>query len=184
VSSDADFEAWFESLSVDLGDAWSGAELRRRIGALERGFRSFYDVHGPADRATVEQAFLLHLVALARDNVATVMPDVERTTKLRPIVEVDECAAAVRVSVNGSYTTPSVEEWENPEALADLAGYIQEQVIDELNSTWPVCPDHGQVLIPEVHEGAAIWWCRSSEHQVAPVGDLGGAGRPSQRGRQ
>ena len=29
-------------------------------------------------------------------------------------------------------TTPSVEEWENPEALADLAGYIQEQVIDEL----------------------------------------------------
>ena len=170
---EADFEAWFDSISPELGDAWSGAELHRRSAALRRWFHSFYEQHGPADRPSVERAFLLDLVELTRQNVRIVMPEVERTTKLRPTVEVEEFQEAVRVSVDGSYTTPSVKEWENPEALVDLAGYIQEQVIDELNSAWPVCPKHGQVLIPEVHNGVGTWWCRPEDHAVCEIGQLG-----------
>ena len=129
--------------------------------------------HGPGDREQVERAFLGEEVELASRNVPVVMGDIERSTGRHPDVEVDRYLGSVRISFNGNFTTPSVSEWENPDALVEVAAYLQEHMLDEVG-LWPVCPTHdGRVLIPEVAPGGAVWRCRSGGHDAAPIGQLG-----------
>jgi hypothetical protein len=170
-----DFEAWYESISPDLGDAWSESETRKRKATLRAWLRDFYDTHGPVPDDVVAVAFILDQITLATENVAVVMPDIERTSGLRPVVEVDDYEGGVRISFNGGYTTPSVSDWGNPDALAEVADYLQEHVMDALNAVWPTRADHDFGLHAEVEMGKATWWCAPGGHPVALVGPLGQA---------
>jgi hypothetical protein len=110
---------------------------------------------------------------LATDNVEVVLADVRRTTGFQPNVTVDSYMSVVRIAYGRNYTTPSVHADSNPEALAETADYLQDHVVEDLWSPWPVCPVHDVGVYSEVHDGAAVWWCRSGSHLVAPVGQLG-----------
>lgn len=111
-------------------------------------------------------------VNLAQENVEVVLGDVERTTGLRPEVTIDSYMSVVRIAYSRNYSTPSVHATSNPEALAETADYLQDHVAEDLWSPWPVCPVHDVGAYSEVHDGAAVWWCRSASHLVAPVGQL------------
>jgi hypothetical protein len=169
VSATDDFDSWVETLAIDLGTTRSGTTSDR---FLATWLRRLYDQHGPVAFDRVEEAFVADQVQLTTRNVAVVLTDIERTTDLRPGIVVDRYHNGVRVAVDGSFTTPSVTEWANPEALADLAGYLQEHVAEALWRAWPVCPEHDMGLWPEVHGDAAVWWCRYRGHPAAPVGQL------------
>jgi hypothetical protein len=175
VGEALDFEAWYESIGPDVGDAWSERETRKRKSTLKAWLRDVYDTHGPAPKDVVAVAFVLDQINLATEKVAVVMPDIERTSGLRPVVEVDDYEGGVGISFNGSYTTPSVWAWVNPDALAEVADYLQEHVMDALNAVWPACPDHAFGLHAEVKMGEAAWWCAPGGHPVALVGQLGQA---------
>jgi hypothetical protein len=173
MEESADFVAWYVSIvEPDLGEAWPVDEKRQREEFLRRWFLKFYDAHGPVPKEVVLAEFVVDQVRLAAENVAIVMPDIERSSGLRPIVAVDNYMSLVRISFNGGYTTPSVWAWENPEALVEVADYLQEQMMNDAG-VWPSCPAHTQVLLPEVHGDAAVWWCRTGDHTVARIGDLG-----------
>ena len=169
------FVAWCDAIAPDLGDGWSKHDKRERETWLREWFRRFYISNGPASEDTVRAAFVLDQLALAEANVAIVMSDIERTTDLRPKVVVNDLDEAVCISFNGNFTSPSVMAWDNPEALAEVAGYLQEHVMEALWRTWPECPDHDFGLSPQVKKGGAVWWCRPREHAVAVVGHLGEA---------
>jgi hypothetical protein len=107
---------------------------------------------------------------LARENVEVVLADLHRTTGIQPNVTVDSYVSAVRIAYGTSYTTPSVQTDSNPHALAETADYLQDHVTEDLWSPWPVCPVHDVGVYAKVHDGAAVWWCRSKSHVVATVG--------------
>jgi hypothetical protein len=60
------------------------------------------------------------------------------------------------------------------ELLAELAGSVQEAIIDELQRAWPVCPGHPHPAEPVVVSGAAVWACtlRSRPAVIARIGEL------------
>ena len=173
MTEDADFEAWYESLEIVHGDYLDQAETERRRTFLHRWLHAFYAAHGPLTMDLVGIALVLDQVQLATEDVKIVLADLARTTNLQPDVVVDDYEGGVRVSFNGSYTAPSVWEWENPDALAEVADYLQEHVVEELHTAWPTCPEHGFGLHAEVHGQTAVWWCRYRNHTVARVGHLG-----------
>lgn len=161
------FAAWYRSIVGDDADRDEQTEA-----SLRRWFLDFYRGNGAVSRDVAEAAFSSAEVQLAAANVAIVLRDIERTTALRPTVEADDHMGGVRVSFNGNYTAPSVWAWENPDALVEVAAYLQEHVMESVG-LWPTCPAHHQVLLPDVEEGQASWRCQSGEHVVAPVGQLG-----------
>jgi hypothetical protein len=112
------------------------------------------------------------LLAVARRAVARVVADLHRTTAERPSVAVDAWqGSSVRIVVNGGFTAPSVWERTTPEAIAEVADYIQEQLDQDLGC-WPVCEAHNVGLHAEARDGVAVWWCRLGEHRVAAIGEL------------
>lgn len=55
-------------------------------------------------------------------------------------------------------------------ALSQVADNAQGAVMHSINGVWPVCPAHSMGVHAEVHDGAAVWWCRSSGHVVTAIG--------------
>ena len=177
------FEDWLRSVTFnadspedDQGDVSP---------ANRRWLRRFFEVEGGARRDLVDRAFLKDQVALAKDAASAVLSDLHRTSALRPTVTVDDYeGTGVRIWVNGGYTAPSMWAIEKPEALVEVALYIQDQLdladylqeFEQADGCWPLCDEHGVGLRAEVREGIAVWWCRAGHHGVAPIGHLGAEG--------
>ncbi len=112
------------------------------------------------------------LVALAQRAVDLVLVDVHRTSSWQPTVLVDVWMGnGVRISVDGGFTAPSMSARTEPESIAEVADYIQEQ-LDQSPSIWPVCAAHDVGLHAEVRDGRPVWWCRLGGHRVGLIGEL------------
>jgi hypothetical protein len=118
--------------------------------------------------------FELGQLAFAERVLAVVLGDLHRTTPLRPDVTVDECNHAVRITINGNFTTPalSVAPYEVTAGFVEVAAYVQDNVCDDTGAIWPVCPFHGFGLHPQIDAGRAMWWCRPRDHPIAAIGEL------------
>ena len=55
-------------------------------------------------------------------------------------------------------------------ALAEVAGDLQDAIMDTIGAVWPVCPPHNLGAHVCVQDGHAVWWCRGRRHVIAPVG--------------
>jgi hypothetical protein len=165
------FEQWLQEITFNPA---SPADDQGEVSAGWRQWlRHFFEREGPVSQAVVTQAAMRHQVALANDAVTAVLADLHRTTAFRPVVEVDVwMEGSIRISIDGGFTTPSMWEVEQPQAFAEVADYVQEQMGQKLGR-WPVCGLHDVGLHPEVHGGRAVWWCRTERHAVAPIGELG-----------
>jgi len=112
------------------------------------------------------------LVALAQRAVDAVSADLHRTMSDPPEITVspwDEGGVCIEV-LNG-YTAPSMWARTEPEAIAEVAEYIQDQIAQTLGS-WPHCARHGTGLHAEVVDGQAVWRCRFGDHSIAAIGAL------------
>jgi hypothetical protein len=144
----------------------------------QRWLRRVFETQGPVAKDVVTRAAMEHQLALANDAVTTVLADLHRTTDARPVVEVDSWMdSSIRISIDGGSTAPSMWEIEQPEALAEVADYFQEQLDQDpiIGSIWPVCAEHDVGLRAEVRQRQAVWWCRLGDHVVATIGQLGAA---------
>jgi hypothetical protein len=167
------FDEWYESLGTEWGDGEADEDAGQSAERLRRWLHQLYETHGGLDMESVKTAFLLDQIQISEANVAVVLQDIENTSALRPDIVVDDYEGGVRVAFDGSYALPSVTAWENPEALAEVADYLQERVMEKLWAVWPTCPRHGFGVFAQVHGGVAMWWCRFGQHGVAAVGLLG-----------
>jgi hypothetical protein len=124
------------------------------------------------DVSTREPDSMEQLVALAQRAVDRVLADVRRTTSWRPTVLVDVWMGnSVRISVDGGFTAPSMSASTEPESIAEVADYVQEQ-LDQNPSIWPVCGVHDVGLHAEVRDGRPVWWCRLGGRAVNLIGEL------------
>jgi len=112
------------------------------------------------------------LVALAQQAADAVSADLHHTIPdppeitVRPWMENGVC-----IEVLNGYTAPSMWATTEPEAIAEVADYIQDQIAQTLGA-WPVCPKHGTGLHAEVQDGKAVWRCRFGNHSIAAIGAL------------
>ena len=118
-----------------------------------------------------EERYAEHRLDLAREVVSVVLNDLHRTTDRRPNVELDLVLGAIRIQVDGNFTTPSMFAVDHAAALAEVASYMQEQ-LSENAWMWPVCETHDVGLHAEVHNAKAVWWCNLGQHERARIGEL------------
>jgi hypothetical protein len=68
---------------------------------------------------------------------------------------------------------PPAEGSNQVKALAAVADELQDAVMDQLMSAWPLCAVHGYGAHARAHENTAVWWCNGSGgHVIAPIGQL------------
>jgi hypothetical protein len=170
---DQEFEAWVETVLPSPEPDEGGA-----VGHLAAGtkdlLRELFDTHGPISMQALRQPWNERLMSLTRTGTKLFRADLERTTSLRPVIEVwwsDEIGTPV-ASYNGNYTTPPVFSIRAPEALCEVADNLRDHVMDDLGTVWPVCPDDGFALDPRPVDQSASWCCRRGVHTVGPIGEL------------
>lgn len=56
--------------------------------------------------------------------------------------------------------------------LADIAGQIQDFVIEDQGVAWPSCPLHTHPLWAELVDGVATWVCSTERGVRYPIGKL------------
>jgi len=119
--------------------------------------------------------------------LAPVLRDVTATTAV--VLEVtearDDAGGDGRSALVGSPNLASMGVWfveglSSDEAVAEIAGIVQEVVIKELwrsdlPASWPPCPLHpnGHPLEAGVVAGRAFWRCPKSSAAVVEIGSLG-----------
>jgi hypothetical protein len=165
------FEEWYRLVAVgaDLGPDQPSSD-----DALRAWLQEVFRAHGPVAGDVVEVVFRLGQLALTERALAAVIGDLHRTTKWRPDVTVDDSDGAVRITIDGNVTTPSlsVAPYAVAAGFVEVAAYVQENVSDNAGAIWPVCSFHGFGLHPQINAGRAMWWCRPRDHPIAAIGEL------------
>ena len=169
AADDSDFELWLEQISHNPNAP--SDDPGEVSPAWRRWLRHRYDTEGPVPKEVIARDALGHQLALANDAAAAVSADIKRTTSYEPRVVVEVRDDVLCIVVNDCYSAPSMWSVELSDALAEVGDYFQEQLEDELGC-WPECKAHDAGLHAEVHDGAAVWWCRRGHHAVALIGEL------------
>jgi hypothetical protein len=112
-----EFQAWFDTVT-------SGADIDLdRAEGVRRWFLEFYRSQGPVSHDVTAVAWLLEQIARAEEAVLAVVGDLHRTSGRRPHIEVDDYIRWVRITVDGNYTTSSMNAFpfERSAAFAEVA---------------------------------------------------------------
>jgi hypothetical protein len=164
-SSDDSFDTWFVSIVQE------SAERRAEVMPW---FRRLYDTHGAMTAGEVETAWGLDVLNAAERAVALTLNDVHRTTPWRPAIHLSDLYGnGLAITVEGHTRGATTADPTDDQAIVcEIADHIQEDLCERY-ALWPVCARHDAGLHAEVHDGAAVWWCRLGNHAVAAVGALG-----------
>lgn len=130
----------------------------------------------------------------AESALRLVVRDIESTTSIREPASILRYGDWVRSTTEGlSPVDPDLQEEEDgllvaaqfgrsscslqgdesvAELAADIAWWVQDDVIDELREAWPACPQHEHPLFPEAVAGVAVWICPVNPSSTVPIGQL------------
>src|SRR3954471_17353719 len=172
------FEKWLASLRV--GDPDQGGQVGKPVAGGMEFLREIFDKSGPVSSGELRTAWQGRELELAERAVPLVLADIQRTTNLRPRIEVRTLdiggswgerglALVTAVTFDGSYTTIPLA-MRMPEIICDVADNLRDHVVDELWTVWPVCPFDGLGLDPRVVRGDAVWYCRVGDHIAGLIG--------------
>jgi hypothetical protein len=145
---------------------------RSDLPTLIEWFRAVFDEAGPVSRDDLERRYEVRQLQLARDAVRLVLSDAAATSDFGGDVVVDVEGRAIRISVDGSFTTASMMEFERAAAIAEVADYLQEHISEALWRAWPVCRSHDLGLRATARDGEPVWWCETGSHVVGTIGGL------------
>jgi hypothetical protein len=170
---DQAFDAWVESVLPTVEPDEGGDVGHRPVGLMDF-LREMFDKHGAVPLQALRQEGNGRQLSLTRTGADLLRADLERTTGLRPVIEVwwSEEIGTPAAAFNGGYTTPALFSMRAPEAICEVVDNLRDHVVDELSAVWPVCPDDGLGLDPRPVDGRAMWYCRVGKHAVAPIGQL------------
>jgi ABC-type branched-subunit amino acid transport system substrate-binding protein len=156
------------ALDQDAAPALLAAAVRA---LLAEHFQPTFDDE-PGWFAALEEA----LETVKADLRASGLPDAVRLYSWEGSTNVGVDAWAANSTGGGIFP----EEGRDPVlALASVADDVQDAVMHSIWGAWPTCPVHRLGVHADLHDGAAVWWCRSGGgHVVAPVGQLSPADRP------
>ena len=157
-------------------DSWVASLGRSMTPEARTLLRRIFQQHGPVSSEYVERIGHEHQIALARVAVDLVGRDIAATMDQQvPPFECRYEEGAVRVAFWGRYATTTVAGLTQQDVTVEVAEFLQEEVIRDLQRTWPECPEHRAGLRASRDSERAAWTCRRGGHVVAAVGEL----RPS-----
>lgn len=169
---DLTFEQWVGSLAETAENEFD------RAGVFEPGTVEFlgeiFEVHGAVSENELRRLWLVRQVDLARTAVALVGADLRATTE-KPPPPFDfqaEADAGIRLAYWGQYASSTVMGITAAAVTAEVADFIQEQVMEDLNAAWPTCPQHNFGLYVRSDTNPADWFCRRYGHSAGAIGDL------------
>jgi hypothetical protein len=178
-----DYETWRRTLNggpVELGRLGPSDAESLTIGFSEFTQEVFRD-RGPISTAEFDKAYSERQLLLARHAVDLVVADLGRAAGVdvmrfdvgtrQPFT--DDDFEQVVVSYRGSFRTPVIFSLRDPEATVEVSDNMHDLILDEIHQAWPVCPIHDRGLYPQVDLGDAVWYCRSGNHPVSKIGELG-----------
>ena len=58
------------------------------------------------------------------------------------------------------------------DAVLDVAGTVQDLVIEEVHGAWPTCPGHWHPMQPGPSTDGAVWHCPDDDRVAVPIGRL------------
>jgi hypothetical protein len=58
------------------------------------------------------------------------------------------------------------------DAVLDVAGTVQDLVIEEVHGAWPVCPGHWHPMAPGSTTAGPVWRCPDDQGVAVPIGHL------------
>jgi hypothetical protein len=58
------------------------------------------------------------------------------------------------------------------ELLVEVADFMQDEVIEDLDSPWPVCHMHDKGGYAQLVDRQPVWYCRFGSHTIAAIGQL------------
>jgi hypothetical protein len=110
----------------------------------------------------------------AREAVELVAADVGAGTRLPPPssgfrIEED---GAIRVAYWGQFATMTLMGVTREELLVEVADFMQDEVIEDLHSPWPVCHIHDKGGYAQLVDRQPVWYCRFGSHTIAAIGAL------------
>lgn len=110
----------------------------------------------------------------AREAVELVAADISASTReLPPSWECRiEDDGAIRVAYFGQFATTPLMGSTREEVLVEVADFMQDEVIEDLHSPWPVCPAHDKGGYAQLVDRQPLWFCRFGSHAIAPIGRL------------
>ncbi len=112
-------------------------------------------------------------LVLARDAADLFCVDLRATNELEtPPFDVRIESTGVRVGYWRSYATSTVMAITAPEVICEVSNLMQDEVVEDIHSGWPMCPQHSVEAYPRLVEDQAVWYCRTFQHIVAPIGRL------------
>lgn len=56
--------------------------------------------------------------------------------------------------------------------VCEVAGFLQHEISEELQTPWPSCPSHDVSLNAQEVESRPVWYCRRFAHAVSAIGEL------------
>jgi hypothetical protein len=110
----------------------------------------------------------------AREAVELVAADVGASTRLPPPSWEyrNEEGGAIRVAYWGQFATMTLMGVTREEVLVEVADFIQDEVIEDLHSPWPVCQVHNKGGYAQLVDRQPMWFCRFGSHAIAAIGQL------------
>jgi hypothetical protein len=163
------FHAWVASVAPQ--DPSDPGELA--AGGMDF-LREIFDERGPVPAEDVELARQVRQIELARAAVESLGADLGASTSLRPPpFEYRMDGGEVRVAYWGRHATVTITAMSAPHVVAEVADFMQDEIVEDLHAAWPVCPDHQLGTYAEIVDERAVWFCRKHQHVVAAIGQLG-----------
>jgi hypothetical protein len=123
------------------------------------------------------RAFRARQIELARQAVEIVRADIHRTTTLRPRIEVTDVEnwmflLYLATDGSSSHSSLHVPSDDMADVLTAVADHVQDDVMEDLHASWPVCADRQFGAHAHTYRGVATWWCQHPGHVVSAVGSL------------
>jgi hypothetical protein len=162
------FQEWVVSLAPQ--DPSDPDELAPGVMEL---LREIFDVRGPVPVEDVELARQERQTELVRAAVELLGADLGASTDLQPPpfeYRIDD--GDVRVAYWGRYASITIMAVSAAHVVAEVADFMQEEIVEDLHAAWPTCHSHQLGTYAEIVDGRPVWYCRKHQHAVAAIGQL------------
>lgn len=155
------FENWVASLG---GEVSADAQVF---------LRRLFQERGPVPLEQAQRLGLDHQIELARKAAALVAHDIASTTDIEPPpFEYRHEDGSIRLAFWGQYASSAILGLSQAAVTVEVAGFMQDEVMEDLHGVWPECSEHGNGLHPTLSVDRAEWVCRTGAHAVADIGQL------------
>lgn len=134
-----------------------------------------YEARGAVGTSVLRAAATTAQRQVAEEACQRVQADLAHTVRnAGPVVSVVAEAYGIRIAYNGelsNYDGGALFSVGLEEAACEMADVAQDEVVEDLLTTWPAFTKHAYVFLPKLLASGAAWVCARGRHSIR-IGEL------------